>query len=525
MSQSTTKSVVDSLGFIPVLPGPCSLFRYEHFKGIVHEYFALTTEALKGDGSDIVLGNVQLAEDRFPPVLLTFRKADNLIFAEENEEEKDDDKEKKPLRLVTGFEHDAVFYFEAEKPLGQLVKQRRRWINGSYMAGYWALKGGWIGTAANHGIVTQVGAAAVLLFELLQGAMIRLLIPATLSCGLCFMVTILPAIYNSDTEQVRDAMNGKSVSVAQFTSGMAAAGAYLGIFALFMVAHTPRAVPSEDSNGEIVSYYIETKSAYRPWLFGLSFLANVILTAMFFYVGAGVYILLGWQEAPIYFRALSLLIPFPYVVTLMDGVINSTRPSIRAFLNLLWLTPIFMVSSLWFYVWFPCYATARISDLSWGNRAAHEQSASSNIARHRAYLGRVVSVSVVVSNVLVAIVIIGVMNVVTEFLTVVLFTLLGFNILLHLVNVLDMIVRLFLVRIPNWLFGSPPPALKLRAANWDENEEEGGANVDDDSSEEGSEDFTVHYSVVPDYSDNQSVGAGSVAASEVASTVTMISSC
>jgi uncharacterized membrane protein YidH (DUF202 family) len=145
------------------------------------------------------------------------------------------------------------------------------------------------------------------------------------------------------------------------------------------------------------------------------------------------------------------------------GIFNSTRPSVRAFLNSLWLSPIFMVSSLWFYVWFPCYATARISDLSWCNRASHEQAASSNIARHRAYLGRVVSVSVIVSNVAVAIVIIGIMNVVTEFLTVVLFTLLGFNILLHVFNVLDMILRLFLVRIPNWLFGSPPPALELRA--------------------------------------------------------------
>jgi hypothetical protein len=138
----------------------------------------------------------------------------------------------------------------------------------------------------------------------------------------------------------------------------------------------------------------------------------------------------------------------------------------------------------------------------------------------------VASVSVIVSNVVVAIVIIGVMKVVPEFLTVVLFTLLGFNILLQVVNVLDMILRFFLVRIPNWLFGTPPPALKLRAANYDDNEKEEGANVvdddNDDSSEEGSEDFTVYYSLVPDSSDSQSVGGGSsLAPSEVASTVTM----
>jgi cellulose synthase/poly-beta-1,6-N-acetylglucosamine synthase-like glycosyltransferase len=278
MSQSTTKSLVDSLGFVPVLPGPCSLFRYAAFVSVSREYFQLTTMDLKGDSSDLVLGNVQLAEDRFPPVLLSFGTVD--------EEETPDygapgAEEEKGMKLpVTGFEHDAIFYFEAEKPLGQLVRQRRRWINGAYMAAYWALRGGWIGRSKQP-MLFKIGAAAVLLFEVLQGAMIRTIIPATLSCGLFFMVSIIPSIYQGDAQLVEEKMNGDLDDTTYLLMGCTAAGVYLGGFLIFMIAHTPRAVANEGSKpGEIVSYHIDTKSAYRPWVFAMGFVLNFILTVM-----------------------------------------------------------------------------------------------------------------------------------------------------------------------------------------------------------------------------------------------------
>jgi len=475
MSQSTTKSLVDSFGFIPVLPGPCSLFRYEHFMGIIEEYFTLTTQPLSGDGSDIVLGNVQLAEDRFPPVLLTFRDQKNPIETKKN-------------RPVTGFEHDAIFYFEAEKPLGQLVKQRRRWINGAYMAGYWVLKEGWI-NRAHHGFLTKLGASAILAFELIQGILIRMITPATIACGLMFMVTIVPSIYLEDADEMRQILDGKTVDGLLLIYGAAAAATYLGIFGIFMFAHTPRAVPVTDKESGEVFYQIDPTSAYRPGLFYISYLLNALVSVMFLYVGVGVYRFIGWYDAPIYFKVLTSMILFPYVVAFMDGVINSKRPTFRALLNLFWLTPTFTLSSIWFYVWFPSYASARISDLSWGNRAAHQEFASSEIARHRAYLGRVVSVSIVLSNFLVAGIILGVVNVVlSEFLTIVLFSLLGFNVLLHTVNVVDMVVRLFTVRIPHWLCGEPPPPLRLRAANAADGEQ-------DNESEASDDDFTMDFTM------------------------------
>ena len=356
MSQSTTKSLVDSLGFVPVLPGPCSLFRYDAFVRVSKEYFQLTTMALRGDSSDIVLGNVQLAEDRFPPVLLSFgSEEDEDILAEFGKPDDDSVGDGKGKKLpVTGFEHDAIFYFEAEKPLGQLVRQRRRWINGAYMAAYWALKGGWIGRS-KQGMLFKIGAAAVLLFEIMQGAIIRLIIPATLSCGLFFMVTVIPSIYAGDAEEVKVRMGGYTSDPLLFLYGCIAAGIYMGGFLVFMIAHTPRAVPNEAClPGEEVTYHIETKSAYRPWVFAMGYFLNLIMTCMFLYVGYGVYDLIGWSDSPLYFRMLTVLIGFPYMVALLDGIINSAKPSFKAFINLVLLTPVFLSASLWFYVWFPC---------------------------------------------------------------------------------------------------------------------------------------------------------------------------
>ena len=534
MSQSTTKSLVDSLGFIPVLPGPCSLFRYKRFVSIADDYFKLTTIPLRGDSSDIVLGNVQLAEDRFPPVLLTFPENDdndddsdldeslkmkgNPIPGQQDSS-KDSNNNKKKKLPVTGFEHDAIFYFEAEKPLGQLVKQRRRWINGSYMAGYWVLKGGWIGLS-NKGILAKIGAASVLLFELIQGALIRLITPATLSCGLVFMVQITPSIWNQNVEELQQAIDGELDDPLLFFYGCIAASLYLIVFAIFMLSHTPNAVPSTEEGSSTkkkrkdstpaaaavpVSYHIDTTSAYRPWLFGISFLMNMAMSILFVYVGYGIYSLIGWSDAPLYFRMLSIIVVFPYVVALLDGIINSTRPNVKAFVNLIVLTPIFWINAIWFYVWFPCYASARISDLSWGNRDAHHDTSSSMIARHRAYLGRVVSVTIVVSNVLIASAIMAVMHVFGQLLTIVLFSLLGFNVLLHVINVLDMLWRLLTVRIPHWLYGAPPPPLKLRAANYggvpgegqdgDLDNHGGGGTVDlhVEESMEFSQDFTMFF--------------------------------
>lgn len=84
------------------------------------------------------------------------------------------------------------------------------------------------------------------------------------------------------------------------------------------------------------------------------YLLNFVMTCMFLCVGYGVYNLVGWSDSPLYFRMLTVLIGFPYMVALIDCIINSAKPSVKAFVNLILLTPVFLSASLWFYVWFPC---------------------------------------------------------------------------------------------------------------------------------------------------------------------------
>eukprot|EP00977_Amphora_coffeiformis_P005308 scaffold1131_cov161-Amphora_coffeaeformis.AAC.2 len=470
LSQSTTKSALDSIGFLPVLPGPCSLFRFKHLVGVTHEYLSLTTRRSKpGENmSRIILGNVQLAEDRFPPVLLTFRSKEDCV-------------ESGIENPRVGFEHDAVFYFEAEKPLGQLVKQRRRWINGAYIAVSWVLKESWIKNA-DHSFFTKATAFIMLLLEFLQGIAVRLFVPGTIACGIIFMCTIIPPIYFNDTETIKSTLDDfKDADPYLYWIGCCASGFYLFVFALFLVLHMPRAIETKH-NGHVVLTN-DKRSAYRPWLFFLAFLLNAVVVGMFIYVGVGVYRTLGWSESPGYLRALTALTTLPYLVAFVDGLVNSKNPSFRTIFNLIWMSPVYFVTSLWFYVWFPAYASARISDLSWGNReGGHEEETNNYTALARQYYGRVATVILILFNTAITVLAAGVVHAIPGFLTIVLFTLLAFNVILHAVNLFDMLLRL-LGRIWILFMGTlpqPPQEDDLGFLK-------GFENYEEDSTEEGSD--------------------------------------
>jgi hypothetical protein len=101
----------------------------------------------------------------------------------------------------------------------------------------------------------------------------------------------------------------------------------------------------------------------------------------------------------------------------MDGLINSRCPNVTSLLALLWATP-----SIWFSCWFPAYATARISDLSWGNRDNGGDDQSSEVAKHRANVGRMMTTTLILSNVLATGTVLALQSVVTGALQVVLLT-------------------------------------------------------------------------------------------------------
>jgi chitin synthase len=102
------------VGFLPVIPGPCGLYRSSILlkDEVRYWYFDLVNKEPTETG--LVLGNLRIAEDRILSysVLLKNEEPANMMFVPES-----------------------VFYFEAETSLKQFILQRRRWINGT-VAGY-----------------------------------------------------------------------------------------------------------------------------------------------------------------------------------------------------------------------------------------------------------------------------------------------------------------------------------------------------------------------------------------------------
>lgn len=100
------------LGFLPVIPGPCGLFRMSAIRQKAIPYY-LSTVHKNPDQIGMVMGSLLLAEDRIlslAAVLLSEKGA------------------------YTAYEPAATFYFEAETNPKQLCQQRRRWTNGTVVS-------------------------------------------------------------------------------------------------------------------------------------------------------------------------------------------------------------------------------------------------------------------------------------------------------------------------------------------------------------------------------------------------------
>lgn len=104
-------------GYLPVIPGPCGLYRSSDVlqDNVRYWYFDIVNKEPHQTG--LVLGNLRIAEDRILSysVVLKTKEERKMAFI--------------PL---------SIFYFEAELELEKFILQRRRWINGS-IAGYFYL--------------------------------------------------------------------------------------------------------------------------------------------------------------------------------------------------------------------------------------------------------------------------------------------------------------------------------------------------------------------------------------------------
>eukprot|EP00124_Ichthyophonus_hoferi_P003250 Ihof_evm1s272 gene=Ihof_evmTU1s272 len=99
------------VGLLPVLPGPCGLYRMQDIAGECLEYYFEVVN-IPPENQGMIAGNLLLAEDRILSYAASLKTG----------------------KFTTWVPH-AVFYFEAETVTATFVAQRRRWTNGSF-AGY-----------------------------------------------------------------------------------------------------------------------------------------------------------------------------------------------------------------------------------------------------------------------------------------------------------------------------------------------------------------------------------------------------
>ena len=102
--------------------GPCGLYRYHDgsLSQALEEYFVVVNR--NPNETTIMEGNLILAEDRILSATCVLS-----AFA-------------KHRSFYTSWVQDAIFYFEAETVFAILIKQRRRWINGTFFGYLWLYK-------------------------------------------------------------------------------------------------------------------------------------------------------------------------------------------------------------------------------------------------------------------------------------------------------------------------------------------------------------------------------------------------
>ena len=139
MSNILDKPLESVFGFISVLPGAFSAYRYialqnDHLgQGPLASYFK--GEKLHGAGAGIFEANMYLAEDR----ILCFE-----LVA------------KRKASWVLHYVKSAYAETDVPDNLAELISQRRRWLNGSFFAAIYAITHAFAVFRTDHGIIRKL---------------------------------------------------------------------------------------------------------------------------------------------------------------------------------------------------------------------------------------------------------------------------------------------------------------------------------------------------------------------------------
>ena len=401
------KAVYDTFGCMHVIPGPCGLFRYRAMgsmrEGLMKQYFSLFQNSNQG----LIVGNVELVEDRIPGTLLSFPQKENVKDLNIRPEEG---------WPRTGFVHDAIFYIEAEKPLSQLVKQRRRWTNGTFATYLWMVMEGII-TRSNQDPTNKVVSWLLIMISIVQGMTVRLFGPALLIVWMFRFGLFLPdlvidprVMFDPDLSLVE-----LEIEEERLPYGLLLSGLYTLLHVAFIIGHVPRAKPGKGRteitrHTDPLWYQNDKNSAYRGWLFIPVVVVNAFVILLYILNAVGIVVTLGWKETPFIVRMLMVICFSPFILGFLDGLV---RRDLRCMWGMMISIPGALPLMIFFTVWLPAYSTTRLSDLTWGNRVGAGLDESSQ-ALKRANDGMRVAIFLIAFNLLVSLVVIFFMQFYSE---------------------------------------------------------------------------------------------------------------
>jgi hypothetical protein len=211
------------------------------------------------------------------------------------------------------------------------------------------------------------------------------------------MITVLYEMRLKDPSEAIGKANDNGFPKGVNLVAALATSVYFLTFLVFIMCHTPRPVRMKGSNPEV--WRSDRKSAYRPRIFFLTFVATTLNSVLTLVATAAIFSDVGWKDAPFFLRFSSILSPSAILFCFIDKVGNSSGhhhrgATLRFIVRLLTLFP----GYTWFYTSFPLYSAARLSDLSWGNRPGGDSVSCSSEAKDRAVLARTISLSVIFCN-------------------------------------------------------------------------------------------------------------------------------
>ena len=307
-------------GLLPVVPGPCGLYRADNLLDDRVRGYYFETVNKDPDQTGMVLGNLKIAEDRILSNAAVIKSNNPKAYAQFH-----------PL---------AIFYFEAETDLSTLMFQRRRWINGS-VAGYIYL------LFVNFSKDFVVGWKA--------NPIRKFYIWTLLMCQFLtyMMVGIAPSI------SLRIFYHGINYFLEYYNIRLSFDIIIIGIivWAIYLV--------------HVVYHHSKSKFNYiiMYTLLLLSFATSIVsMSALFHYTfiyeKMTIWDILFSQNIVVYFGLYTFFGPF-LVSLFLSGKGHSFLFMLKSFPSYYLFLPMLIA-------WFGSYSYARTWDLSWGNRPTSE---------------------------------------------------------------------------------------------------------------------------------------------------------